>query len=105
VVTPAWGEIWWGETPDEKPRPYLVLTRDVAIPVLSWILAAPVTSRVRGIPTEVALGPGDGLPIDCAASMDNVASVRKAHLIRRMGALDRSRRRDVCEALAAATDC
>jgi mRNA interferase MazF len=105
MVMPAWGEIWWGEVPEEKPRPYLVLTRDVAIPVLSWILAAPVTSRVRGIPTEVVLGSRDGLPIDCVASIDNMVSLRRTHLVRRVGAIDRSRRRDVCEALAAATDC
>jgi mRNA interferase MazF len=102
---PAWGEIWWGETPEEKPRPYLLLTRDAAIPVLSWILAAPISSTVRGIPTEVSLGAAEGLPIECAASMDNVGTVRKSYLVRRMGALDRSRRRDVCEALAASVDC
>jgi mRNA interferase MazF len=105
VVTPAWGDIWWGEAPHEKPRPYLVLTRDVAIPVLSWLLAAPVTSRARGIPTEVPMGAREGLPVDCAASLDNLATIRKAYLVRRIGSLDLSRRRDVCEAMAAAIDC
>lgn len=47
------GEIWWGEAPDEKGRPYLVLTRDEAIPVLRAVLTAPVTRTVRGIATEV----------------------------------------------------
>jgi len=37
--------------------------------------------------------------------MDNIATIRKAHLVRRMGVLDRSRWSDVCEAVAAAIDC
>lgn len=105
MVGPVRGEIWWGERPNRKPRPFLVLTRDRAIPVLVRVVAAPISSTVRGIPTEVALGPAEGLPIECAASLDNMATVRKAHLVRRMGALDRSRWRDVCEAVAAVLDC
>lgn len=105
MVGPLRGEIWWGERPNRKARPYLVLTRDRAIPVLVRVLAAPVSSTVRGIPTEVPLGRAEGLPIECAASMDNVATIRKAHLVRQMGKLDRSRWTDVCEALAAAIDC
>src|SRR3954468_9073021 len=57
VSDPRRGDIWWGEAPDQKGRPYLVLTRDEAIPVLRTVLAAPVTRTVRGIPTEVSLGP------------------------------------------------
>ena len=105
MVTPKWGEIWWGERPDRKPRPYLVLSRDRAIPVLVRVMAAPVSSTVRGIPTEVPLGPDEGLPIACAASLDNVTTIRKAFLTRRLGTIDRVRRREVCDALAAATDC
>ena len=104
-MSPKWGEIWWGERPGKKPRPYLVLSRDRAIPVLVRVVAAPVSSTVRGIPSEVPLGPTEGLPIPCAASMDNVITIRKGYLVRRMGAVDRARRRDVCEAFAAAIDC
>jgi len=104
-VSPAWGDVWWGETPHEKPRPYLVLTRDEAIDVLSRVLVAPVTSTVRGIPTELPLGAPEGLPIDCVASMDNVAPIRKAYLVRRLGALARTRRRELCASLSAALDC
>jgi mRNA interferase MazF len=62
-MRPARGEVWWGEATDEKGRPYLVLTRDEAIPVLRAILVAPVTRTVRGIPTEVPLGSEEGLPL------------------------------------------
>lgn len=105
MVAPAWGDVWWGEVPDHGPRPYLVLTRDEAIPVLTRVLAAPVTSTVRGISSEVLLGAPEGLPIGCVASMDNVTTMRKAHLTRRLGSIDRARRREVCAALAAAVDC
>jgi hypothetical protein len=50
------------------------------------------------------MGAREGLPVDCAASMD-LATIRKAYLVRRIGALDRSRRPDVCEAMVAAIDC
>jgi mRNA interferase MazF len=105
VSDPARGEIWWGESPEAKGRPYLVLTRDEAIPVLRSILVAPVTRRIRGIPTEVALGPEDGLPADGVASLDNVLAFPKAMLVRRMGALPPERRSEPCDALRAATDC
>ena len=102
---PARGEVWWGEAPDAKGRPYLVLTRDEAIPVLRSILVAPVTRQVRGIPTEVALGPEDGLPTEGVASLDNVLTFPKSMLVRRMGALPLERRSEPCEAIRAATDC
>jgi mRNA interferase MazF len=99
------GEVWWGEVPETKARPYLVLTRDEAIPVLRRILVAPVTRSVRGIPTEVPLGPPEGLPTECVATLDNVVTLSKAMLVRRLGALSPDRRRETCEALRAATDC
>jgi mRNA interferase MazF len=104
-MQPARGEVWWGEAPDEKGRPYLVLTRDEAIPVLRAILVAPVTRTVRGIPTEVALGPEEGLPSEGVATLDNVLTFPKAMLVRRMGVLAPGRRTEPCEALQAAVDC
>jgi mRNA interferase MazF len=104
-MQPARGEVWWGEAPDRKGRPYLVLTRDEAIPVLRAILVAPVTRTVRGIPTEVPLGSEEGLPVGCVATLDNVLTFPKAMLVRRMGALEQGRRGEPCEALRAAVDC
>ena len=105
VADPARGEIWWGEVPDLKPRPYLVLSRDPAIPVLRRIMVAPVTRRMRGIPTEVPLGAPEGLPVECVASLDNLMTIRKALLTRRIGALAHERHGEPCDALRAATDC
>lgn len=102
-MSPARGEIWWAES-EEMRRPVLVVTRDVAIPVLAAIVVAPVTRTVRGIPTEVQLGPDEGLPVLCAASFDNLRPVRKAWLTHRMGSLG-PRSHEVCDALAAMSDC
>ena len=104
-MLPARGEIWWGETPDAKARPFLVLTRDEAIPVLGTLLVAPVTRTVRGIPTEVLLGPAEGLPTECAAVFDSTTVFPRAMLSRRVGTLSPTRMHQLCEALAAATDC
>lgn len=99
------GEVWWGETPDTKGRPYLVVTRDQAIGVLRTVLVAPVTTTVRAIPTEVPLGPADGLPVECAATIDNALAFPKAMLVRRMGALPHDRALELCAAWSAAADC
>jgi mRNA interferase MazF len=105
VTNPARGEIWWGEAPDTKGRPYLVLTRDEAIPVLRTVLVAPVTRTVRGIPTEVPLGSTEGLPAESVATMDNVLAFPKTMLTRRMGGLSPVRHLEICEAVRSAVDC
>jgi mRNA interferase MazF len=105
VTEPARSEIWWGEASNEKGRPFLILTRDEAIPVLRAILVAPVTRTIRGIPTEVAVGAEEGLPAEGVAALDNILTFPKAMLVRRMGALAAGRRREPCEALRAVTDC
>ena len=105
MTLPARGEVWWGETPEAKGRPFLVLTRDEAIPVLRTLLVAPVTRTIRGIPTEVALGSDEGLPTECVAAFDATTVFPRAMLVRRMGALASDRAHELCDALAAATDC
>lgn len=102
-MTPLRGEVWWAESEDLR-RPVLVVTRDAAIPVLGTILVAPVTRTVRDIPTEVPLGHDEGLPTPCAASFDNLQPVHKAWLTSRMGTLG-PRSHEICDALAALSDC
>src|SRR6185312_10634401 len=58
----ARSEIWWAEHPDAGRRPFLVLTRQAAIPVLNALLAVPATRTIRQIPTEVVLDIDDGMP-------------------------------------------
>lgn len=81
------------------------MTRDAAIPVLKSLLAAPITRTARMIPTELILGPEDGMPAECAASFDNLRVVPKAFLIRRECILSPARIVEACGALRVAVDC
>lgn len=101
---PAQGEIWWAESEDKR-RPVLVLTRSEAIPVLTWVVVAPVTRTVRSIPTEIGLGEEEGLAEPCAASFDNLQPIRRTFLTQRVGRLGDSRRQELCRALSALADC
>jgi mRNA interferase MazF len=105
VTGPRRGEVWWGEIEGVGRRPFLVMTRTAAIPVLHSVLAAPVTRTIRDIPTELRLGPGDGMPEECVASFDNLRVVAKAYLVERQCALDPARLFEACEALRSAVDC
>ncbi|MGH2710289.1 MAG: type II toxin-antitoxin system PemK/MazF family toxin [Actinomycetota bacterium] len=102
---PSRGEVWWGELPEVGRRPFLVMTREAAIPVLNTVLAAPVTRTVRSIPTEVRLGPDDGMPEECAASFDNLRVITKANLVERQCVLGGVRMLEACRALREAIDC
>jgi len=104
VNVPRQGEVWWAQTEDKR-RPVLVVTRSEAVPVLNWVVVAPVTRTVRGIPTEIALGEPDGLDVDCAASFDNLQPIRRSFLASRVSAGGPRRRAEICSALAALADC
>ena len=104
-VVVARGEVWWGEGPEEKGRPYLVVSRDAAVAVLQRVLVAPVTSRIRGIPSELALGEDEGLPRPSVASFDNLQPFPKSMLTHRIGRLGPHRRYDICRTAAATLDC
>ncbi len=99
------GEIWWAELPDAGRRPVLVLTRQGAIPVLARVIVVPATRRIRGIPTEVVLGPEDGMPDDCALSFDNVVTLSKAFLTQRICTLSSAQMSAVCQAWNAVVNC
>ena len=102
---PQQGEVWWAEGLDKR-RPVLVITRSAVIPVLSTIVVAPVPRTVRGIPTEVPLGPAEGLPAECAASFDNLQVIPwSGGLTTRLGALSLDRRPELCRALRAMSAC
>ncbi|MGC2375248.1 MAG: type II toxin-antitoxin system PemK/MazF family toxin [Solirubrobacteraceae bacterium] len=103
MIPPRQGEIWWAET-EEKRRPVLVVTRSEAVSVLTSIVVAPVTRTVRDIPTEIPISEQEGLPVECAASFDNLQRIRSAALTRRAGDLG-PRREEICHALRALADC
>lgn len=75
------GEVrWYVFKPPDKRRPVLILTRTSALNFLNAVTIAPITTTIRGIPTEVVLSPDDGLVTDCAVNLDNLQTVPKANL-------------------------
>jgi mRNA interferase MazF len=75
------GEVrWYRFTRPDKKRPVLILTRDSALAVLESVTVAPITSTIRDIPTEVILGPLDGVPNECAINLDHVQTVPRARV-------------------------
>lgn len=99
------GEVWWADIPEAGTRPVLVLSRQAAIPVLNRVVVVPATRRIRGIPTEVELGPEDGMPERCALSFDNVVTLSKTFLTSRICSLSPARLAAVCRAWSAVVDC
>jgi mRNA interferase MazF len=102
---PNRGEVWWMEHPDTGRRPACILTRQAAIPVLQTLLVAPASTRARGIPTEVRLGPEDGMPRECVLTLDNVGPVRKVLLTERITRLGPVNLAELCAALKLAAGC
>ena len=67
--------VWADLGPPAGRRPVCVLTRDAAISVLTAVTCAPLTRTIRGIRSEVELGPEHGLPERCVISCDSVITV------------------------------
>ncbi len=99
------GDVWWADVPGDKVRPVVVLTRERFASRLTSLLVAPITTTVREIPTEVALGPDDGLPRDCAANFDNVFTLHRSRFERRISRLTDDRLDEVCQAYRFAVGC
>lgn len=99
------GQVFWLELEHAGTHPVLVLTRDEAIPVLTSVGVATLTRTIRGIPTEVRVGPDDGLPVECVVSLDNIETVPKALLTELITTLCAAKMSEVCAALARAAGC
>jgi|SRR5688572_17895630 len=89
----------------DKQRPVVVLTRNAAIPLLSNVTVAPITSTVRGVPTEVTLDESDGMKGLCVVNLHNVVTVPKSKLGGYVATLGTDRMEQLCAALRIATDC
>lgn len=89
----------------DKSRPVLVLTRGSAIGYLSRVTVAPLSSAIRGVPSEVVIGPDEGMKQPCAVNLHNIVTVAKDGIGRRLAALGEDRMREVCRALGFALGC
>jgi mRNA interferase MazF len=83
----------------------VVLTGDAAIPYLANVTVAPVSSTIRGVPSEVVLGEDDGMKAPCAVNLHNTASVPQERLGKRVAQLSAERMREICAALAFSLGC
>jgi len=92
-------------TPPDKKRPVVVLTRNSAIGYLSAVTVAPVTSTVRGVPSEVVLNEEDGMKARCAVNLHNVVTVSRDRLGRRVAQLSDLRMGEICAALRFSLGC
>lgn len=88
----------------DKTRPALVLTRDLARPYLSKVTVAPLTSRIRGLSTEVRVNASNGLDHDCVVSLDNIVTIPTSDLGRMIGYLLPEQELALTEAVHAAFD-
>jgi mRNA interferase MazF len=88
----------------DKARPVLVLTRELVWPYMSSVTVAPVTRTVRGLSTEVPVGPENGLDTECVVSCDNIVTVPKTSLGRQIGYLMPAQEAALATAIMAAFD-
>ena len=100
------GEIWQYQfTNPDKRRPVLVISREEVLRLIDTAMVAPITSTIRGIPSEVIVGTNAGLKRHSAINLDHVQTVKQSKLRRYVGSIDRDQMRAVCSALAIATGC
>lgn len=99
------GEIWFADVGRGGDRPVLVLTRDPVADRIDAVVVAQLTTTIRGLTSELPLGPADGLKQDCVVSFDSVHTVPKSSFRRRVTVLHPSRLDEACDRLADALGC
>jgi mRNA interferase MazF len=91
--------------PPDKQRPVVVLTRESAVAYLSTVTVAPVTSTIRGVPSEVVLNEADGMKNPCAVNLHNLVTVSQQRLGRRVARLSEVRLSEICAAVRFSIGC
>jgi mRNA interferase MazF len=91
--------------PPDKKRPVVVLTRDSALGYLSTVTVAPITTTIRGVPSEVVLDEEDGMKTSCAVNVHNMITVSQGRLGKRVARLSSLRMSEVCAAMRFSLGC
>jgi mRNA interferase MazF len=99
------GDVWFADVPGDKRRPVLVLSRDPMGRILHSVICAPITSRIRGLTTEVAVGRDVGLSQKSVANFDHTFLRSRRRLIRKLGRATPATLKAACGALARAIGC
>jgi mRNA interferase MazF len=97
MCTIAWVQL-------DKRRPAVILTRQSALHLLTRVTVAPVTSTIRGISTEVPVGPRNGLDHDSVVSCDNIVTVRSGAVGATLGLLFDDQESTLARAISDAFD-
>jgi len=88
----------------DKARPVLVLTREIVRPHMNTVTIAPITSTIRGLSTEVSVGPANGLDNRSVVACDHVTTIPRDALGARIGMLFDEQEQDLSDAIRAAFD-
>jgi mRNA interferase MazF len=88
----------------DKTRPALILTREPARGAMTKVTVAPITTTVKGLSSELRVGPDNGLDHPCAVSLDNVITVSKSLLGRTVGYLTAEQEVQLTRAVVLAYD-
>ena len=99
------GEIrWYTFKKPDKRRPVLILSRSSIIDYMGEVTVAPVTTTIRGIPSEVGLSPIDGVPRECAVNFDHIQTVAKGKIGSLITTLHGDKKNALKEAISFALD-
>ena len=100
------GDIWMYDfVKPDKRRPVLVISRQSVIPLLRTVMAAPITSAIYGVPSEVQVGVEHGLKHESAVNLDHIQTIDQSRLSGFIGHLGDDVMNEVCQALVVATGC
>ena len=103
TAEPRRGELWIAEL--DKRRPVVVLTRDPLGRLLNSVIVGPITSTIRGLSTEVPVGPNDGIRVDSVVNLDSVQLLDRRLLRRKVGQLGTARMAEICKSVSIAIGC
>ncbi|MBK9295623.1 MAG: type II toxin-antitoxin system PemK/MazF family toxin [Candidatus Microthrix subdominans] len=98
------GEVWFAATPGGD-RPVLVLTRDPVADRIGSVVVVALTRTRRGLVSELELTSADGVPTDSVVNFDNIHTIPRDLMRRRVAELSPPRMAEACRVLQAATGC
>lgn len=94
------GDVYWAQFPEPVgKRPVVLVSREEAYAIKTRVTVVVVTRTVRGIPTEVRVGPSEGLPKVGVANADELVTVPMATLRDRISTLSRKKLDEIDAAL------
>lgn len=88
----------------DKTRPVVVLTREAARTAMTKVTVAPITSTIKGLSSEVLVGPDNGLEQTSVISLDNVVTIPANLLGRTVGFLNSEQATLLARAIVLAYD-